>query len=182
MAETFDSRADILQHILEVRTCIDTFLTEMLRRGRVHDASKFDPAEKPAFDEAIPLLRGVPYGSPRISPACWSVLHRLSTITTAAIAITQSTMAHKAYQASTCWIWSRSCCGSIGSSEAQPAGCDKACLQRRAIRHSGSTRCHPCKHPCPLASGNIRISRSRTLPNDFVHHGRAATRHRRPCR
>jgi Family of unknown function (DUF5662) len=64
MADTFDSGADILQHILEVRVHLDTFVTEMLRRGRVHDASKFDEAEKPAFDEAIPLLRGISYGSP----------------------------------------------------------------------------------------------------------------------
>ena len=56
MADAFDSSADILQHILEVR------VTELLRRGRVHDASKFSEAEKPAFDEAIPLLRGVSYG------------------------------------------------------------------------------------------------------------------------
>lgn len=63
MADAFDSRADILQHILDVRANIDTFVTEMLRRGRVHDASKFNQAEKPAFDEAIPLLRGVSYGS-----------------------------------------------------------------------------------------------------------------------
>ena len=44
MPESFDSRADILQHILEVRAYLDTFVTEMLRRGQVHDASKFDPA------------------------------------------------------------------------------------------------------------------------------------------
>ncbi len=76
MPDTYDSRADTLQHILHVRACLDAFVTEMLRRGRVHDASKFDPLEKPAFDEAIPLLRGVPYGSPeyvavveRLAPA-----------------------------------------------------------------------------------------------------------------
>jgi hypothetical protein len=64
MADTFDSRADILQYILEVRAYLDTFVTEMLRRGRAHDASKFDVAKKSAFDEAIPLLRGISYGSP----------------------------------------------------------------------------------------------------------------------
>jgi hypothetical protein len=74
--DPYDSRADTLQHILDVRACLDAFVTEMLRRGRAHDASKFDPLEKPAFDEAIPLLRGVPYGSPeyvavvdRLAPA-----------------------------------------------------------------------------------------------------------------
>ncbi len=74
MAHTFDSRADILQHILEVRAYLDTFVTEMLRRGRVHDASKFGEAEKPAFDEAISLLRGISYGSPEYT----KVLERLA--------------------------------------------------------------------------------------------------------
>jgi hypothetical protein len=74
MADIFDSRADILQHILEVRTYLDTFVIELLRRGRVHDVSKFDVAEKPAFDEAIPLLRGVSYGSPEYT----EVLGRLA--------------------------------------------------------------------------------------------------------
>jgi hypothetical protein len=64
MAGTFDSRADTLQHILEVRAHIDPSVTKMLRRGRIHDASKFDAAEKPAFDEAIPLLHCIYYGSP----------------------------------------------------------------------------------------------------------------------
>src|SRR5215208_826932 len=73
MADTFDSSADILQYILEVRASLDTFVTELLRRGRVHDASKFSEAEKPAFDEAIPLLRGVSYGSPEYT----EVLRRL---------------------------------------------------------------------------------------------------------
>jgi hypothetical protein len=63
MPEFPDSRAEILNHILEVRAALDVFVTEMLRRGRTHDASKFDPAEKPAFDEALAVLKGVPYGS-----------------------------------------------------------------------------------------------------------------------
>ena len=62
MAETIDSRTEILQHILDVRAHLDTFVTEMLRRRRIHDASKFDEAEQPALDEAIPLLRGSPTG------------------------------------------------------------------------------------------------------------------------
>jgi hypothetical protein len=64
MAEAFDSSAETLAHILEVRANIDAFVVEMLRRGRVHDASKMSEIEKPAFDEALPLLRGVSYGSP----------------------------------------------------------------------------------------------------------------------
>jgi hypothetical protein len=74
MAETFDSRAEILQHIREVQAHLDTFVAEMVRRGQVHDASKFDEAEKPAFDQAIALLRGVPYGSPEYN----DVLSRLA--------------------------------------------------------------------------------------------------------
>jgi hypothetical protein len=76
MASSFDSRAETLQHILDVRANLDAFVSEMLRRGRVHDASKLSDAEKPAFDEAIPLLQGVAYGSPeytevvrRLAPA-----------------------------------------------------------------------------------------------------------------
>ena len=34
MAETIDSRTEILQHVLDVRAHLDTFVTEMLRRGR----------------------------------------------------------------------------------------------------------------------------------------------------
>ena len=64
MADAYDSRADTLQHILDVRANLDAFVCEVLRRGRNHDASKLTEAEKPAFDEVLPLLRGVPYGSP----------------------------------------------------------------------------------------------------------------------
>lgn len=60
----YDSRADSLAHIHRVRDHIDTFVSAMLERGRVHDASKFGAAEKPTFDEILPLLRGLSYGSP----------------------------------------------------------------------------------------------------------------------
>jgi Family of unknown function (DUF5662) len=72
----YDSRADSLAHIHHVRDNIGVFLAEMLRRGQVHDASKFSDEEKPALDEALPLLEGVAYGSPawnlvvdRVAPA-----------------------------------------------------------------------------------------------------------------
>jgi hypothetical protein len=61
---TYDSQADTLAHIHAVRDQIDAFVAAMLERGRVHDASKFSAAEKPAFDTILPLLAGVPYGSP----------------------------------------------------------------------------------------------------------------------
>jgi hypothetical protein len=60
----YDSRPDILTHIHQVRDRLEVFATELLRRGSVHDASKFSDAEKPAFDLVTPLLRGVTYGSP----------------------------------------------------------------------------------------------------------------------
>jgi hypothetical protein len=60
----YDSRADTLAHIHGVRDAIGRFVTVMLERGRVHDASKFSAEEKPAFDAIMPLLRGVAYGSP----------------------------------------------------------------------------------------------------------------------
>ena len=59
----YDSRADTLAHIHAVRNRISVFVAAMLERGRVHDASKLSPEEKPAFDEVIPLLAGVAYGS-----------------------------------------------------------------------------------------------------------------------
>jgi Family of unknown function (DUF5662) len=76
MSGVYDSRADTLAHIHHVRDNIGTFIVEMLRRGRAHDASKFSDAEKPAFDEVLPALEGVAYGSPefqavldRVGPA-----------------------------------------------------------------------------------------------------------------
>jgi hypothetical protein len=60
----YDSRADILSHIHQVRDRLDVFVAELLRRGTAHDASKFSDAEKPAFDLVMPLLRGITYGSP----------------------------------------------------------------------------------------------------------------------
>ena len=62
--ESFDSTAYSLAHIQKVRDNIGVFVTEMLDRARRHDASKFGPEEKPGFDEAIPMLGGLSYGSP----------------------------------------------------------------------------------------------------------------------
>ncbi len=60
----YDSRADTLAHIHAVRDNLETFVVALLERGRVHDASKLDPEEKPVFDQVFPLLEGVAYGSP----------------------------------------------------------------------------------------------------------------------
>jgi hypothetical protein len=59
----YSSRAATLAHIQKVRDEIGLFVTVMLQRGSVHDASKLSAAEKPALDTVIPLLKGVPYGS-----------------------------------------------------------------------------------------------------------------------
>ena len=61
--QPYDSRADILAHIHQVRDRLDGFAAELLRRGAAHDASKLTDAEKPAFDLVTPLLVGVSYGS-----------------------------------------------------------------------------------------------------------------------
>lgn len=60
----YDSRADTLAHVHAVRDRISVFVTEMLRRARLHDASKFSPEEKPVYDQVFPLLKGVAYASP----------------------------------------------------------------------------------------------------------------------
>jgi hypothetical protein len=58
-----DSRAETLAHIHRVRDHIGTFLSVMLARAAAHDASKLVEPEKSAFDQLLPRLRGVPYGS-----------------------------------------------------------------------------------------------------------------------
>ena len=62
-AVPYDSRADTLAHMHAVRDRIGVFIAVMLERARKHDASKFSPEEKPAFDAAMPRLRGMSYGS-----------------------------------------------------------------------------------------------------------------------
>jgi hypothetical protein len=61
---TYDSRAETLAHIHRVRNHIDTFVTEMLARGRNHDASKLEEPEKSTFDHVVPMLAELAYGSP----------------------------------------------------------------------------------------------------------------------
>lgn len=67
----YDSRADTLAHIHHVRDNLEVFVAEMLRRGRLHDASKLSDPEKPVFDEIYPMLKGIEYGSPE-----WSAVAR----------------------------------------------------------------------------------------------------------
>ncbi|WP_431268481.1 DUF5662 family protein [Dankookia sp. P2] len=58
-----DSRAETLAHIHRVRDHIGTFLSVMLARAAAHDASKLAEPEKSAFDQLLPRLRGIRYGS-----------------------------------------------------------------------------------------------------------------------
>jgi hypothetical protein len=58
MSGAYDSRAGSLAHIHHVRDNIGVFVAEMLRRGRIHDASKLSDVEKPRLDEVLPMLEG----------------------------------------------------------------------------------------------------------------------------
>ena len=59
----YDSAADTLRHISLVRDFLSDFASELLRRGKVHDASKLGMPEKPIFDKMTPLLKTLEYGS-----------------------------------------------------------------------------------------------------------------------
>ncbi len=63
MAE-YDSRADTLQHIHQVRDHIGEFVAEMLERASIHDATKLLDNEKPAFDRETPKLKSLKFGTP----------------------------------------------------------------------------------------------------------------------
>lgn len=51
-----DSSLKTLRHIARVRQLLGQFAVEMIRRGDVHDASKFDPEEKGPLDEMERLI------------------------------------------------------------------------------------------------------------------------------
>lgn len=56
-----------LRHIARVRELLGMFAIEMIRRGDVHDASKFDPIEQGPLDEMQRLIDAegqAPYGTP----------------------------------------------------------------------------------------------------------------------
>lgn len=55
-----------LRHIARVRELLGMFAIEMIRRGDIHDASKFDPVEQGPLDEMQRLVETegqAPYGS-----------------------------------------------------------------------------------------------------------------------
>lgn len=63
MGSEYDSTADTLEHIYEVRKALRDVTDNLSERGRVHDESKLFTPEKEAFDEYTPKLRDTTYGS-----------------------------------------------------------------------------------------------------------------------
>lgn len=64
-----DSTADTLDHISKVQTELTIIATELIERGRIHDASKLIEPEKSAYDILGEKLKGLPYGSPEYHAA-----------------------------------------------------------------------------------------------------------------
>jgi hypothetical protein len=60
----YDSRPDTAKHVQQVRANLAKVVDDLTRRGDVHDLSKFQAPEKPAFDEFTPKLAASTYGSP----------------------------------------------------------------------------------------------------------------------
>lgn len=63
MEEKYDSSIDNSEHVKKVSKYCNMFAEEMIKRGRVHDSSKFFPPEKEIFDEYTPKLKDLEYGS-----------------------------------------------------------------------------------------------------------------------
>jgi hypothetical protein len=61
---THDSEPSTRAHIREVAARLAVVRAALRRRGRLHDASKLGPAEKPGFDAVAARLTGLVYGSP----------------------------------------------------------------------------------------------------------------------
>lgn len=60
---SYNSTKDTLLHIKRVNELLINFSTELLRRGKVHDNSKFENPEKELFDKYTPMLKDTTYGS-----------------------------------------------------------------------------------------------------------------------
>lgn len=57
------TNTETMRHILTVRSLLADCASELLRLGRIHDASKLGPPELEAFTEFTPRLAQVTYGS-----------------------------------------------------------------------------------------------------------------------
>ena len=60
---SYDSTTDTLNHINRIRDLLGQIIGELERRAEVHDRSKLQPPEKEAFDELIPKLKELTFGS-----------------------------------------------------------------------------------------------------------------------
>lgn len=63
MDDTYDSTADTLAHIGQVRTFIGRVVSRLNHRSEVHDASKLTSPEKEVFDRMTTKLASSTYGS-----------------------------------------------------------------------------------------------------------------------
>jgi hypothetical protein len=63
----FDSAQDTHEHRGKVRDMLNLPIHNLLRRGAVHDLSRFDPEEKPIYDAVLPELRSATPGTPEHS-------------------------------------------------------------------------------------------------------------------
>lgn len=60
----YDSYPDTLLHVTHVRTTLMQFSNDLMKRGEVHDASKFLPPEKDFWDIHTQNLSGLEFDSP----------------------------------------------------------------------------------------------------------------------
>lgn len=63
MSEPYDSTADTLRHIAQVRDLMSGCVIALLQRAAVHDRSKLSDPEKEAFDRCTPVLKTLAYGT-----------------------------------------------------------------------------------------------------------------------
>ena len=59
----YDSTEDVMEHKRKVSYWIESFISELSGRSRLHDASKLMSPEKAMFDEFIPKLKELEFGS-----------------------------------------------------------------------------------------------------------------------
>ena len=60
---SYDSRPEVEKHVKRVQDFLLMIMNGLVERGGPHDFSKFLEPEKSAFDEVVPKLAGLTYGS-----------------------------------------------------------------------------------------------------------------------
>lgn len=63
-AAGYDSTGDTLRHSLRVGALMAQAITELVERSVAHDLSKVEEPERAVFDEFVPRLRDLTYGTP----------------------------------------------------------------------------------------------------------------------